>query len=80
MFDKHKERTVTRFAGLTDHPRRAREEHNNPPGWRIEKEFRTQIQARIWLQEMDEAGCRVEKHGPGWGWGFSYTVAESTKG
>ncbi|VGO21116.1 hypothetical protein SCARR_03186 [Pontiella sulfatireligans] len=79
MFAKREERTTTKFAGLTDHPRKAKAEHGNPPDWQIKKEFRTQIQARIWLQEMSEAGCQVKKHGPGWGWGFTYTIARSTK-
>lgn len=79
MFSKREERTVTKFAGLTDHPRKAKDEHGNPPDWRIEKEFRTEITARMWLQEMGEAGWERGRRSPEWGWGFTYTITKFTK-
>ena len=72
-------RNMTKYAGLTDHPDRCRQEHGNPVDWKIEKEFGTVLQSRIWEQQMHHAGYEGGRSGPEWGWGYTYTITKSTK-
>lgn len=70
---------MTKYAGLTDDPSRSKQEHGNPEGWKIEKEFGTKFQSRIWEQKMRQAGCEGGRSGPDWGFGYTYTIGKSTK-
>ena len=65
---------MTKYAGLTDHPRRCRQEYGNPEEW-----IGTKIQSRIWEQKMHNTGYEGGKGDPGWGFGFTYTITKSAK-
>ncbi len=47
---------IAKYAGLTDDPERRRNEHGNPSDWRIEKEFISELPARLWERGKIECG------------------------
>ena len=69
-----------RYVGLTDDPERRRNEHNNPPDWRIERRFTSEREARQWeANELSRPGHCGGTGGEGWHVGYKYTVTPSTR-
>ncbi len=67
------------YVGLTDDPERRREEHNNPPDWRVERQFASEGEARAWeKRELSRPGHCGGVGGSGWRYGYKYTVTSKT--
>ncbi len=69
-----------KYAGLTDKPEQRKQEHGNPPDWKIEREFKTEKEARAWEEDMHKnKGYEGSGGGPGWKYGYTYTITDKTK-
>lgn len=67
------------YVGLTHDPERRRREHGNPEDWYVTPAFYDEVTARLWehhmLQHPDTTGGSV---GPGWRYGYCYTITKET--
>jgi hypothetical protein len=68
-----------KYAGLTDDLARRRQEHGDPPDWRYECTFATEIEARAWERKMLAEGYEGRGGGEGWRFGYTYTITPQTR-
>lgn len=67
------------YVGLTDDPKRRREEHGNPQDWQ-QAEFTTEKEARAWeAKYVGKDGYLGGTGGSGWRFGYWYTPTSSTR-
>jgi hypothetical protein len=68
-----------KYVGLTDDPERRKKEHGNPVDW-WQRRFNNEKEAREWEKEMlKKPGYKDGTGGEGWRYGYTYTIAASTK-
>jgi len=62
-----------RYAGLSDDPKRRKQEHGNPRDFRIMQQFTSEASARMWEKRMLAKGCEGDTGGKGWKFGYTYS-------
>ena len=68
-----------RYVGLTDDPRKRREDHGNPFDWQ-QRIFLTELEARAWEKAMLLLmGYKGGPGGEGWRYGYTYTITSLTR-
>lgn len=67
-----------KYVGLTDDPKKRREEHGNPVDWQ-QRSFSTESEARAWEKAMLASGYKGGPGGEGWRYGYTYTITSLTK-
>ena len=71
---------MTWYVGLTDNPDRRRQEHGNPPDWHQTAPFPGEPDARAWeAKYVGRPGYQGAPGGPGWRYGYWYTIAPTTR-
>lgn len=63
-----------KYVGLTNDPDRRKQEHGNPPDFRVVRQFQSEIEARVWEKQMLARGYRGDTGGAGWKFGYTYTL------
>ena len=63
-----------RYAGLTDEPKRRKEEHGNPHDFRVMQQFTSELSARQWESRMLAQGYEEDTSGKGWKYGFTFSI------
>ena len=67
-----------KYVGLTDSPTSRRAAHGNPPDW-WQREFQIETEARAWEKGMlARPGHTGGAGGPGWRYGYTYTITAAT--
>ena len=62
-----------RYAGLSDDPKRRKQEHGNPRDFRIMQQFTSEASARMWEKRMLAKGYEGDTGGKGWRFGYTYS-------
>jgi len=62
-----------RYAGLTDEPKKKKQEHNNPRDFRIIQQFTCESSARQWQRRMLGQGYEPDTTGKGWKYGYAFS-------
>lgn len=62
-----------RYAGLSDDPKRRKQEHGNPRDFRIMQQFTSEASARMWEKRMLAKGYEADTAGKGWKFGYTYS-------
>ncbi|HIJ71937.1 MAG TPA: hypothetical protein HPP87_11335 [Planctomycetes bacterium] len=62
-----------RYAGLTDEPKRIKQEHGNPRNFGIIQQFRTEAEAKLWVSRMLARGYEKDTMGKGWKYGYTFS-------
>ena len=74
-----KKKSPRRYAGLTDDLPERKEQHGNPPGFRVARRFRTERQGRKWEEGMLNKGYKGDTGGKGWKFGYTFPVGKKKK-
>jgi len=64
-----------RYVGLTDDTERRKREHGDPPDFKVERNFVSEEDARIWEKGMLARGLKGDTGGSGWRYGYTFTVS-----
>ena len=62
-----------RYAGLTDEPKRIKQERGNPGDFRVMQQFTSESAARQWERRMLAQGCEKDTIGKGWKYGYTFS-------
>ena len=62
-----------RYAGLTDEPKRIKQERGNPGDFRVMQQFTSESAARQWERRMLAQGCEQDTIGKGWKYGYTFS-------
>ena len=63
-----------RYAGLTDEPKRIKQEHGNPSDFRVIQQFTSEQSARQWERRMLAKGYEEDTSGKGWKYGYTFSI------
>jgi len=63
-----------KYAGLTDEPKKRKQEHGNPDDFRIVQQFTNETAARQWEKRMINQGCEKDTIGKGWKYGYIFSI------
>ena len=67
-----------KFVGLTDEPAKRKQSHGTPYDW-TQRTFENEKEARDWEKQMIDQGCKGGNGGPGWKYGYTYTITIFTR-
>jgi hypothetical protein len=68
-----------KYVGLTDDPVERKKAHSSPSDW-SQRSFSTEREERNWEKEMlGKPGYKGGPGGEGWQYGYTYTIASSTR-
>lgn len=62
-----------RYVGLSNDPKRRKQEHGNPSDFRIIKKFMSEASARQWEKGMLDKGYDGDTGGKGWKYGYTFS-------
>ena len=62
-----------RYVGLSNDPKRRKQEHENPSDFRIIKKFTSEASARQWEKKMLAKGYDGDTGGKGWKYGYTFS-------
>ena len=63
-----------RYAGLSDDPKRIKQEYGNPYDFRIIQQFTSELAGRRWKSRMLAKGCEEDTIGKGWKYGYTFSI------
>ena len=63
-----------RYAGLTDEPKRRKQEHGNPGDFRVMQQFTSETAAKQWESRMLAQGYEEDTSGKGWKYGYTFSI------
>ena len=63
-----------RYVGLTDEPKRRKQEHGNPNDFRVMQQFTSELAARQWESRMLAQGYGEDTSGKGWKYGYTFSI------
>jgi len=63
-----------KYAGLTDEPKRRKQEHGNPSDFSVMQQFTCETAARQWKSRMLARGYEEDIGGEGWKYGYTFSI------
>jgi hypothetical protein len=63
-----------RYAGLTDEPKRVKQENGNPRDFRVMQQFTSEAAALQWEKRMLAKGYEQDTCGEGWKYGYTFSI------
>jgi hypothetical protein len=65
---------VMRYAGLSDEPKRRKQERGNTSDFRVMQQFTSETAARQWERRMLAQGYEEDTSGKGWKYGYTFSI------
>ena len=63
-----------KYAGLTDEPKRRKQENGNPHDFIVIQQFTSELAARKWESRMLAKGYEEDTIGKGWKYGYTFSI------